>query len=72
VNSALGTSYNIPRYENLILGVILVLMMLFRRDGFLPAARQKQVRQLEAALEKVGTEEHAATTSAPAGAGGQP
>jgi branched-chain amino acid transport system permease protein len=71
INSAFGTSYNIPRYENLILGVILVLMMLFRRDGFLPAARQKQVRQMEAALEKVGTEEHAAATeSAAAGAGG--
>ena len=39
-----------------LLGVILVLMMLFRRDGILPAARQQQVRQLEAQLEKVGTE----------------
>jgi branched-chain amino acid transport system permease protein len=55
-NSWFGTSIDIPRNEPLILGSILVLMMLFRRDGILPAARQQQVRKLEAQLEKVGTE----------------
>ena len=64
VNSLLGTHFNIPRYENIILGVLLVVMMLFRRDGLLPAARQKQVRALEAQIERVGTEEHAAAAGA--------
>jgi len=60
VNHVLGTNFNIPRYENIILGLLLVVMMLYRRDGLLPAARQKQVRKLEAQIEKVGTDEHLA------------
>jgi branched-chain amino acid transport system permease protein len=55
LNSWLGTNFNVPRNEAGILGLILVLMMLFRRDGILPAARQQQARKLEAQLEKVGT-----------------
>jgi branched-chain amino acid transport system permease protein len=63
-NSIFGTSIDVPRNEPMILGLILVGMMLFRRDGILPAARQQQVRKLEAQLEKVGTEEHAAQAEA--------
>ncbi len=30
-----------------LFGMVLVLMMLFRPDGFIPAARSKQVKQAE-------------------------
>jgi branched-chain amino acid transport system permease protein len=43
VNSALGTDFNIPSKEFYIFGFILVLMMLFRREGFLPERRTKLV-----------------------------
>jgi branched-chain amino acid transport system permease protein len=56
INSTFGTSFEVPNYEFMFFGLVLVLMMLFRPDGFLPAARQKRVRQLEAQIEKVGTE----------------
>ncbi len=46
-----------PHYQFLIFGFVLVLMMLFRRDGILPAARQKQSRALDEQLEKIGTTE---------------
>ena len=56
INSWFGTSFDIPRYNFLMLGVLLVLMMLFRRDGILPESRARQARKLEEQLEKVGTE----------------
>ena len=57
VNSRFGTSYDIPRYQFLLFGLVLVFMMLYRRDGLLPAARQRKVREFESELEKVGTAE---------------
>jgi branched-chain amino acid transport system permease protein len=57
VNNTFGTSIEMPRYQFLIFGFVLVLMMLFRRDGILPAARQKQSRALDEQLEKIGTTE---------------
>jgi branched-chain amino acid transport system permease protein len=41
VNSALGTSIDFPSYNYLMFGLILVLMMLFRREGLLPESRTK-------------------------------
>ncbi len=39
---------NLKKWEFALFGLVLVLMMLFRPDGFLPAARAKQVKQAEA------------------------
>jgi branched-chain amino acid transport system permease protein len=41
VNSAFGTSIDFPSYNYLMFGLILVLMMLFRREGLLPESRTK-------------------------------
>jgi branched-chain amino acid transport system permease protein len=43
VNDVLGTSINFPSHNFLIFGAILVLMMLFRREGLLPETRTRQV-----------------------------
>ena len=40
-NSAFGTHINFPSYNFLIFGLLLVLMMLFKREGFVPEARTK-------------------------------
>ena len=40
-NSAAGTDINVPDKSFLIFGIILVVMMLLRPEGLLPAARQK-------------------------------
>ncbi|MFI7588956.1 branched-chain amino acid ABC transporter permease [Spongisporangium articulatum] len=45
VNSTLGTNINFPAQNFLLFGLILVLMMLFRREGLLPEARTRQVLQ---------------------------
>ena len=55
VNNTFGTSIELPHYQFLIFGFVLVLMMLFRRDGFLPAARAEAVaRPWHEQLEKIG------------------
>lgn len=43
INGALGTSINFPSYNFLLFGLLLVLMMLFRREGFIPEARTRVV-----------------------------
>jgi branched-chain amino acid transport system permease protein len=43
VNDAIGTNIDFPSYNFLIFGVILVLMMLFRREGLIPESRTRQV-----------------------------
>jgi branched-chain amino acid transport system permease protein len=43
VNGALGTNIDFPSYNFLIFGVLLVLMMLFRREGLIPETRTRQV-----------------------------
>ena len=43
VNSAFGTQINFPSYNYFLFGVVLVLMMLFRREGLLPEARTRLV-----------------------------
>ena len=43
VNEAIGTNIDFPSYNFLIFGVILVVMMLFRREGLIPESRTRQV-----------------------------
>jgi branched-chain amino acid transport system permease protein len=47
VNNALGTKINFPSYQFLLFGLLLVLMMLFRREGFIPEARIRMVMNEE-------------------------
>jgi branched-chain amino acid transport system permease protein len=42
-NNAFGTSIDFPSYNFFIFGALLILMMLFRREGLLPEARTRQV-----------------------------
>lgn len=42
-NGQFGTDINFPSYSFLILGSILVLMMLFRREGLFPESRTRQI-----------------------------
>ncbi len=44
-NSQFGTDINFPSFNYLIFGSILVLMMLFRREGLFPETRTRQVLQ---------------------------
>jgi branched-chain amino acid transport system permease protein len=72
-NDQFGTNINFPSYNYLIFGVILVLMMLFRREGLLPEARTRQILREPARveMESVGADidegeaEIEATTPAP-------
>jgi branched-chain amino acid transport system permease protein len=43
INNALGTNINFPSYNFLIFGLVLVLMMLFRREGLIPESRLKMI-----------------------------
>jgi branched-chain amino acid transport system permease protein len=58
INSAAGTDINFKNYQYLLFGLILVLMMLFRREGLLPETRTKQVLQEpeRSGLEAVGAD----------------
>jgi len=47
VNNTLNTSFNFVNLQFGLFGSVLVLMMLFRPDGFIPAARSKQVKKAE-------------------------
>jgi branched-chain amino acid transport system permease protein len=58
INSATGKDLNFPSYNFLVFGVILILMMLFRREGLLPESRTRQVLQEpeRGELESVGAD----------------
>jgi branched-chain amino acid transport system permease protein len=43
VNRTLGTEIDFPSYQYLLFGAILILMMLFRREGLIPETRTRQV-----------------------------
>ncbi len=43
INSTFGTNINFPSFNFLLFGLVLVLMMLFRREGILPEARTRLV-----------------------------
>lgn len=55
INNTFDTKFNFPSYQFLLFGLLLVLMMLFRREGFLPEARMRMVMNEEKLedLEKV-------------------
>ena len=55
INNTFGTSVQMPKYQFLVFGTVLVMMMLFRRDGILPAARSKHSRELDEQIEMRGT-----------------
>ncbi len=57
-NSAFGTEVNFPAQNFLLFGAILVLMMLFRREGLIPEGRTRQIlREPERGeLESVGAD----------------
>ncbi len=44
---AAGTNINFPSYNFLVFGLLLVLMMLFRREGFIPEARTRMIMHEE-------------------------
>ena len=47
INNTFDTNFNFPSYQFLLFGLLLVLMMLFRREGFLPEARIRMVMNEE-------------------------
>jgi branched-chain amino acid transport system permease protein len=55
INQAAGTHVNLVQYNFGLFGLVLVLMMLFRPDGFIPAARSKQVKKADAIAEGVAS-----------------
>ena len=57
INSAAGTNINFPSYNFLIFGLLLVLMMMFRREGFIPEARIRTIMH-EEDLDEVEFVEH--------------
>jgi branched-chain amino acid transport system permease protein len=58
ITQTTGKDINFPSYNFLVFGAILILMMLFRREGLLPESRTKQVlREPERGeLESVGAD----------------
>jgi len=58
ITSATGHDINFPSYNFLVFGAILILMMLFRREGLLPESRTRQVLQEpeRGQLESVGAD----------------
>lgn len=43
INGAFGTDINFPSFNFLIFGMLLILMMIYRREGFIPEARTRLV-----------------------------
>jgi branched-chain amino acid transport system permease protein len=58
ITATTGHDINFPSYNFLVFGLILIFMMLFRREGLLPEARTKQVLQEpeRGELESVGAD----------------
>jgi len=61
-NGQFSTHVNFPSYNFLIFGIILVLMMLFRREGILPESRTRQLLKepSRTEMESVGADIEAA------------
>jgi len=79
-NNAFGTQINFPSYNFLLFGIILILMMLFRREGLIPERRTKlllrepergQMTALGAEAELVEAEEAIDTDGDAASHGGE-
>ena len=61
-NSTFNTNVNFPSWGFLIFGIVLVLMMLFRREGIIPERRTRQILREPARteLESIGADVEAA------------
>jgi branched-chain amino acid transport system permease protein len=57
IDTALGTKIKWTDYQFGFFGLVLVLMMLFRPQGLIPAARQKRVAEMERQIEERPIEE---------------
>ena len=57
VNSGLGTDINLKDYEFGLFGLVLVLMMLFRPQGLIPATRSRQVKRADQKTANDGDED---------------
>jgi hypothetical protein len=57
VNSGLGTDINLKDYEFGLFGLVLVLMMLFRPQGLIPATRSRQVKKADQRTANDGDED---------------
>jgi branched-chain amino acid transport system permease protein len=56
VNGALGTNINFPSYNFLLFGGVLILMMLYKREGLLPESRLKSLmHESDDATSNIGT-----------------
>ncbi|MEP6598789.1 MAG: branched-chain amino acid ABC transporter permease [Actinomycetota bacterium] len=70
-NSQFGTNIDFPGYNYLIFGVILVLMMLFRREGLIPERRTQRILRepSRTELEAVGSDVEAGQSTVKAESG---
>ncbi|MCU1400605.1 MAG: branched-chain amino acid transport system permease protein [Acidimicrobiales bacterium] len=57
VNQGLGTHINLKDYEFGLFGLVLVVMMLFRPQGLIPATRSKQVKRADMKTANDGDED---------------
>jgi branched-chain amino acid transport system permease protein len=57
VNSGLGTDIHLKDYEFGLFGLVLVLMMLFRPQGLIPATRSRQVKKADQRTANDGDED---------------
>ena len=55
INNTFGTVVQMPKYQFLVFGTVLVMMMLFRRDGILPRGPLQHSRELDEQIEMRGT-----------------
>ena len=55
VNKGFGTSVDLKKFEFGFFGMVLVLMMLFRPEGFIPAARSKQLKKADKQVQTIET-----------------
>ncbi len=55
VNKGFGTSVDLKKFEFGFFGLVLVLMMLFRPEGFIPAARSKQLKKADKQVQSIET-----------------
>jgi branched-chain amino acid transport system permease protein len=63
-NGQFNTNVDFPSWNFLIFGILLVLMMLFRREGLLPESRTRQIMREPARteMEEMGADLEAAET----------
>ena len=46
-NSVAGTNVSVPKYQYLVYGTIIVIVMLFRPQGLIPSAQRKAELEFE-------------------------